>query len=320
MLVRREGGGVYDHIAPNGSAATPDFTNPATYDYVGSAFRDMIGRVGMDGFMADFGEWAPLDGVYASGADPRVEHNLFPLRWHAAWRRTLDELRPDGDYVVFARSGFTGVHRFAQVYWVGDQEADFSPFDGLPTVIPAMLTLGISGIPFVTHDVAGFSGGPSTKELTMRWTELGAFSPILRTHDGNKRDENWAWDEDEETIAHFARMAKVHERLGPELRSLAEEAARTGAPIVRHLVLVYPADRESARTHDEFLLGDRLLVAPVVTAGARSRRVYFPPGSAWYNVWTGVRFEGGASAEVDAPIGSPAVFARDADRADLRAP
>ena len=154
----------------------------------------------------------------------------------------------------------------------------------------------------------------------MRWTELGAFSPILRTHDGNKKDVNWAWDEDAETLAHFERMSIVHERLVPELLELAAEAARTSTPILRHLVLVYPDDPESRKTHDQMLLGDRLLVAPVVEPGATARSVYFPPGAPWFDVWTGTRHEGGTRATVPAPIGSPPVFARDADRADLRAP
>jgi len=320
MLLKRSDGSVYEHLAPNGSAATPDFTSPATYPYVRGYFRDMITRLGMDGFMADFGEWAPLDAVYANGADPRAEHNLFPVRWHAAWRGLLDEVRPDGDYVVFARSGFTGVHASAQVYWAGDQEADFSPYDGLPTVVPAMVTLGLSGIPFVTHDVAGFSGGPSTKELYLRWAELGAFSPIFRTHDGNRRAENWSWERDAETLAHFRRMTIVHARLAPELIALAAEAGRTGAPMVRHLFLANPSDAASLRTNDEYMLGDQLLVAPVLAGGARSRNVYFPPGAAWFNVWTGARFEGGTRTDVDAPLGSPPVFARGVDRADLRAP
>jgi alpha-glucosidase len=280
----------------------------------------MFGRLGMDGMMADFGEWAPLDGVYASGADPHDEHQLFPVRWHRAWREVLDEMRPDGDWVVFARSGYTGVHAVAQVYWVGDQEADFSVHDGLPTVVPAMLSLGMSGIPFVTHDVAGFSNGPSSKELYMRWAELGAFTPIFRTHDGNRKNENWSWDRDPETLAHFRRMAVVHERLVPELLVLAAEAARTGAPMLRHLALVHPGDPECRRTHDEMLLGDDLLVAPVVEDGARTRSVYFPPGAAWYDVWTGARHEGGTRADVPAPLGAPPVFARGRDRADLRAP
>lgn len=320
MLLKDADGSVYEHVAPNGKAASPDFTNPATEKYVRDAFRDMVTRLGHDGFMADFGEWAPLDATYASGADARAEHDLFPVRWHSAWRGLFDELRPDGDYAVFARSGWTGVQAVAQIYWVGDQEADFSPHDGLPTVATAMLSLGFAGIPFVTHDVAGFSGGPSSKELYQRWTELGAFSPILRTHDGNKKDANWSWDRDEETTRHFARMSVVHDRLLPDLLALAAEAGRTGAPLVRHLVLAYPADRTSRTTHDEYLLGDRLLVAPVTNAGAASRNVYFPPGSAWFHVFTGARFEGGTTSEVEASIGTPAVFAKDADRADLRAP
>lgn len=320
MLVKNADGSVYEHVAPNGKASTPDFTSSATYDYVRGAFRDMVTRLGHDGFMADFGEWAPLDGVYANGADARAEHDLFPLRWHSAWRVAFDELRPDGDYAVFARSGWTGVQAVAQIYWVGDQEADFSPHDGLPTVATAMMSLGFAGVPFVTHDVAGFSGGPSTKELYQRWTELGAFSPILRTHDGNKKDANWSWDRDDETTQHFARMSIVHARLVPELVALAQDAGKNGTPLVRHLVLVYPDDRQSRTTHDEFLLGDALLVAPITSAGARTRKVYFPPGSAWFHVFTGARFEGGTTSDVDAPIGSPAVFAKDTDRSDLRAP
>src|SRR5690606_8014718 len=125
---------------------------------------------------------------------------------------------------------------------------------------------------------------------------------ILRTHDGNRKDVNWSWDRDAETTAHFARMSVVHERLVPELLVLAEDAGRTGAPLVRHLVLAYPSDRQSRTTHDEYLLGDRLLVAPVTQAGATSRSVYFPPGSAWFHVFTGARFEGGTTADVEAPI------------------
>lgn len=320
MLLTKGDGNVYEHIAPNGAAATPDFSNPATAQYVGDAVRDMFLRLGHDGFMADFGEWAPLDARYQSGADPRAEHNLFPVRWQGALRAALDQLRPDGDYAMFARSGWTGVQAVAQIYWVGDQEADFSPYDGLPTVQTAMMSLGFAGVPFVTHDVAGFSNGPSTKELYMRWTELGAFSPILRTHDGNRKLENWAWDRDEETTLHFARMSAVHRRLEPELQAAAARAAETSAPLVRHLVLDYAADPESRATHDEYLLGEQLLVAPVVTAGATSRAVYFPPGHDWYHVFTGAKYAGGSRADVSAPIGTPAVFSRDADRTDLRAP
>ncbi|MEW6273176.1 MAG: TIM-barrel domain-containing protein, partial [Thermodesulfobacteriota bacterium] len=317
LLIMREDGSPYVHFAPNGEASHPDLTNPAAREHVKSFLRVMVRDLGMDGFMADFGEWLPLDARLADGSDPLALHDLYPLQWHSLWREVMDEIRPDGDFAVFARSGFTGVHAVAQIYWVGDQEATFSPHDGLPTVVPAMLSLGLSGIPFVTHDVAGFSGGPSTKELFLRWTELGAFTPIMRTHEGNRRLENWSWEKDAETTAHFRRFARIHQALGPELRALAAEAAATSAPIVRHLMLVFPDDPASRTVSDQYMLGESLLVAPVVAAGATTRDVYLPPGR-WFDVWSGAAFEGGGTTRVDAPIGRPPVFSRGADRADLR--
>jgi len=233
-------------------------------------------------------------------------------------REVMDELRPDGDWVVFARSGHNGVHKVSQIHWVGDQEADFSPHDGLPTVVPAMLNLGLSGIPYVTHDIAGFSGGPSTKELYLRWTELGAFTPIMRTHEGNNKLENWNWDGDAETIEHMRRFARIHQALIPEFLALAEEADARSTPLVRPLMLVFPDDASSVGISDQYMLGETLLVAPVVEDNTASRDVYLPPGT-WYHVWSGDSFSGGMNYRIDAPIGSPPVFSRDEDRTDLRA-
>ncbi len=319
MLVRNPEGEDYVAFAPNGLSAHPDFTAPQTEAYVQTELRAMVEDIGMDGFMADFGEWSPLDGVLADGSDPLAYHNRFPLHWHAQWRAVMDDVRPDGDFAVFARSGYTGVHDVAQIYWIGDQEADFSAFDGLPTVVPAMLNLGLSGIPFVTHDIAGFSGGPSTKELFLRWTELGAFTPIMRTHEGNLKDENWRWESDAETTAHFARFARIHVALSGEIAALAEQAADTGIPIVRHLMLEFPEDVEARSIDDAYLLGPDLLVAPIVEPGAEGRSVYLPGDAQWFHVWTGDAYRGGTTIEVDAPIGSPPVFARGRDRGDLRA-
>jgi alpha-glucosidase (family GH31 glycosyl hydrolase) len=173
-------------------------------------------------------------------------------------------------------------------------------------------------VPFVTHDIAGYSGGPSTKELYFRWTELGAFTPIMRTHDGLKRDLNWRWNTDAETTAHFRRFARIHEALAPEFRALADEAAVSSTPMIRHLAYEFPDDVPSRAIDDEYMLGSSLLVAPVVEGGAVSRSVYLPPGR-WFDVWTGTGYDGGATITVDAPLGSPPVFSKDADRADLRA-
>lgn len=304
-------------IGPRSRMTTADLSNPATQAYIKDHLRAAVLETGLDGWMADFSEWLPIECRIAEG-DARAFHNRYPEAWQRLTREVMDELRPDGDWVMFARAGWTGVHSVAQIHWVGDQEADFEPEDGLPTVVPMMLNLGLSGQPFVTHDVAGFSGGPSTPELYRRWTELGAFTPILRTHDGNNRANNHRWDTDAETTAFFTRFARIHEALAPEWLALADEAATTGMPILRALQLHYPNDPEVRTIHDQFLVGPDLLVAPVLHEGQTERRLYLPEG-AWFDVWTGDEHTGPGWIDHPAPVGQPPVFSREADRADLRA-
>ena len=306
-LVMDDNGDTLLHPSPAGDASSPDLTNPAARDYVKSQLAAMVSDLGIDGWMADFAEWVPLEAHFADGSDPLAAHNRYPEAWHRLSREVMDELRPDGDWAVFSRSGWTGQQSVAQIVWCGDQEATFEAHDGLPTVVPCMLNLGLSGVPFVTHDIAGFSGGPSTKELYLRWIELGAFTPIMRTHEGNEKEANWSWEKDAETTDHLRYFAAVHAALEPTLAALADEAAQTSMPMVRHLMLVFPDDTESRGVDDQFMLGDAILVAPVVTEGATERDVYLPPGS-WRHAWTGDMHEGGQTVTVSAPIGQPPVF------------
>lgn len=319
LLLRDEAGATYDMDIIELRGSMPDFTREETYTYVEGALGRMVTDQGMDGWMADFGEWLPLDAALADGRNARGYHNEYPAAWHHASRAALDRARPDGDYVMFSRSGWTGSQREVQIVWIGDQETTFDADDGLRTVIPALLSLGISGIPYVTHDIAGFSGGPSSQELWMRWCELGALTPIMRTHEGALRDSNWDWDRDPETTEHFRRMSALHAALAPEWLALAEEASRTSAPMLRPLSFAAPMDLDARAIDDQFLIGDALLVAPVLDAGATEREVYLPSGT-WFFVWTGERFDGGARVTVPAPIGQPPIFSRDVDRPDLRAP
>ena len=317
MLPTTETGEVYTFFGPRGDMTTADLTNPDTQEYIREHLRVAVDEVGLDGWMADFAEWLPMDATIHEG-DAAAFHNRYPEAWQRINRDAITEAGRDGDVLMFARSGWTGVHDVAMVHWIGDQEADWHDTDGLPTVVPAMINSGLSGQPFTTHDIAGFSGGPSTKELYLRWTELGAFSPFMRTHDGNERDDNWRWDMDEETTAHFGRMARIHDALAGELIELADEAEATGSPIVRHLMLDFPDDPETWPLSDQYLLGPDLLVAPVLTEGATERQVYLPQGT-WYDVWSGAAHDGPGWMTAAAPIGEPPVFSRGADRSDLRA-
>lgn len=317
LLIRDATGGTYLHASPAGDASHPDFTRAETWAYVEGALGAMVRDLGIDGWMADFGEWVPLDAVLADGSDPVEYHNRFPELWHRASRNALLAERPDGDFVFFSRSGWTGDQAAAQVTWAGDQEATWSEHDGLPTVVPALLTLGLSAVPYVTHDIAGFSNGPSTQELYQRWTELGALTPIFRTHEGNRRADNWSWKRDAETTAHFRRMTRLHAALRATFATLAAEAETTSAPILRHLMLEHPSDATARAVHDQFLIGSELLAAPVLVEGAVRRRVYLPAGR-WHHVWSGDAHDGPGYVEVAASIGEPPLFALGAPRPDLR--
>jgi alpha-glucosidase len=299
-----------------------DLSNPrAVQWYQGYVERAL--NLGLSGWMQDFGEWLPIDARLSDGRDARRFHNEYPSEWQGAARSVFERVRGreasgNDNWVMLTRSGWLRAARTSQVVWAGDQEANWSEWDGLPTVIPAMVSLGMAGVGYVTHDIAGFSGGPSTKELYLRWTELGAFSPIMRTHEGLRRAENWNWNRDPETTAHFSRFARVHAALAPRILELGRVHRDTGMPIVRALPLMFPDDPRTYAILDEYMLGDDLLVAPVVRAGAVSRTVYLPRGR-WYDVWDSSRvFTGPTEVMVSAPIGRPPVFSTRA-RDDLQA-
>lgn len=283
-----------------------DFTSPAARTYFQGHVTRMMG-LGMDGFMADYGEWLPWSGRIAEG-DPSYEHNRYPGRYHGTTRAALEAARPDGDYVMFTRSGWTGAQRHQQIVWAGDQECHWDSRDGLATVPRAGISAGLSGIPFWTHDIGGYSGGPRTKELFLRWAELGALSPIMRTHRGLLPGRNWQWDSDEETTVRFARLTRIHAVLARRvLRPLARRVPDTGRPLIRHLALHHPADPEVYEVEDQFLLGPDVLVAPVLEPGVESREVYLPKGT-WHLVWDGSPHQGPGRVTVPAPLGEPPVF------------
>jgi sulfoquinovosidase len=287
-----------------------DVFNPSAVMWFQSYARKAV-AMGQSGWMCDFGEWMPYDSV--AGADGqfsgRSKHNLYATEWHRINRQVLEDAHPDGDFVLLTRSGFTGEQKVAQIVWAADQEQDWKDEDGLPTVIRAALTIGLSGVPYYSHDIAGFSGGPSTRELFMRWTELGAFTPVMRTHDGLKKKQNHKFDTDAETLAHFKKFALIHAALLPYFKRLALDAVSGGLPMIRHTVLVDPDWSKSLDADWQWMIGDDLLVAPVVKQGAGSVTVYFPRGD-WQQLLTVERYKGRTVAVVKAPLGTPAVFVR----------
>jgi sulfoquinovosidase len=306
-LIKRPDGTPYVTPISTFTASQVDLTNPDAVAYFKGYARKAT-ELGMRGWMCDFGEWLPFDAVLHQGKASKF-HNQYPTAWHRINREVLEEAYPDGDFAIFTRSGFARDHEVAQVVWAGDQEATWHPNDGFPTVVKAGLTLGLAGIPFFTHDVGGFSGGPREKELLWRWTELGAFTPVMRTHDGLQKLTNHHFDSAPDTLAMFTKFSLIHAALYPYFSGLIEEAMATGLPMVRHTVLVDPEWKPAIEAHGQWMLGDDLLIAPVVEKGAHSVEVYLPKG-VWEHVFTGQIVDGRQKLTVEAPLSQPAAFAR----------
>ena len=260
-----------------------DLSSPDAVAWVKKKYKDGL-DLGADGYMADYGEWLPTDAKLASGESAVERHNLYPVDFQRLNKELFDSMhKADGvDRLYFVRSAYLGSQPLVSVIWAGDQQTDFSEGDGLPSVVPMGIGLGVTGFPYFGSDIAGYmSQGtqPSTKELFFRWTELGAFSPVMRTHHGKSAAANWNWQKDAGTIDHFKRYAKLHIQLFPYLYELAKQASETGAPIMRPLAYDYPDFTPGWSMTDEYMLGDRLIVAPVETAGATKRDVQLPGGT-----------------------------------------
>ena len=317
-LVQQQDGSTYvmDGVPLGNKDALVDLTSDPARQWIAAALNGAL-DLGFDGWMADYGEWLPVDAKLASGQPSMAVHNLYPQLWQQLNDQVLGA-RSDGvDRLTFVRSGFTGSQPIGhQVVWCGDQTSDFDPGDGLPSVLPIMMGLGVAGMPYVGSDVGGYTSTmthpPPTKELFFRWSVLGALSPILRTHHGTNPMMSWRFDSDAETLAHWKRWATVHTKLYPYLMALATEAAADGAPMVRQLALGFPDDATAWTVADEYLLGPSLLVAPVVTEGAVDRGVYFPAGH-WLPLFgsqPAAAVDGPTTLDVPAPLGELPLYAR----------
>ena len=271
-----------------------DFTNPAAVDLWQTMITGAVRDDAFDGWMEDFGEWVRDTDRFAAGTGTTLSE-LYPLLYHKITLRVAQGLNPE--VVTFSRSGSPGSQRFSPVLWGADQAPNWTQDYGLPSVVTAGITAGMSGFSTWGPDI--LSVGDS-KELWMRWVEFGALTPVMRDHVWNKPEHSFNLWSDSETAAHFHRWANFHSSLLPYFATYAAEAERTGVPIMRHPVLEFPEDRQSATAEYQYLLGREILVAPVVQPGAALRTLYLPPGE-WVNFWTDDFLTGGQNVTVPAP-------------------
>ena len=290
-----------------------DLTDPDAYRWYKEEIlkKNLLG-IGVDGWMADFGEYIPVDDlVFASGRPPMLEHNRYPVLWARCNYEALLETGKLGEAVFFMRAGGTGSQRYCTLLWAGDQTVDFSRHDGLCTVICAALSAGMSGCGLSHSDIGGYTSmyeKVRTKELFLRWAEMNVFTPVMRTHEGNRPDANFQFYDDEDCMERLARLVDIHTRLAPLLRELVAENAAKGVPVQRPLFLHNEEDETCYSIQFEYLLGPDVLVAPVWQEGKEEWEVYLPEGN-WVHMWTGREY-GKGGCTVPAPLGEPPVFCK----------
>lgn len=291
-----------------------DFTNPKAFAWYKEIIKKNLIDFGLDGWMADFGEYLPVDVRLYDGSDPMKAHNHWPALWARCNYEALAETGKLGEKVFFMRAGACGSQKYCTLYWPGDQCVDFSIHDGLISVVSGALSTAVIGNGLYHCDIGGYTslfGNTRTKEVFLRWAEMAVFMPVMRTHEGNRPDTNFQYYEDADTMERFARLIDVHVALKPYLKSLDAENAQKGIPMIRPLFYHYDQE-ECFCEQTEYLLGEDLLVAPVYLEGAVERQVFLPRDS-WKHLFTGEE-SGGGKILVKAPMGCPPVFYRTKSR------
>jgi alpha-glucosidase len=230
--------------------------------------------------------------------------NVFALLMARATYEGLERLQPDRRPYIISRAAYAGIQRYSTM-WTGDTN---SSWEALALNIPMFTTLGLSGEPFVGSDVGGFIGR-GNGELLTRSYQVSFLAPFCRNHkviDGYDQ-EPWRFGKYYEDI--IRKYLKLRYQLLPFLYTTLEEAHRTGVPLFRPLVLNYQDDSNTYNLDDQFMIGNDLLVAPVLKPDVTRRLVYLPKGI-WYDYWTNKKYEGGTTISVDAPLETVPMFVR----------
>lgn len=275
-----------------GVSRFPDFFQARTRTWWGRE-QGFLHDMGVAGIWNDMNEPAnfalptktlPEDCRHATEFGPRRHaevHNAYGSEMARASREGALAHAPNRRPFVISRAGYAGIQRHALV-WTGDNS---SYWEHLAESIPMLLNLGLSGVAFCGADTGGFLDD-ANDELLARWTQLAAFTPFFRNHSniGTRDQEPWCFGPEVEEVCRQA--IQLRYQLLPYLYCLFAEARLKGTPIMRPLLWHHQNDPVAAETGDQFLLGQNLLVAPILRPGAKARSVYLPAGP-WHNFWTG---------------------------------
>lgn len=296
-------GDTYVNAVWPGDAVYPDFGSPAVRTWWGSLFS-FYTELGVAGIWNDMNEPASFNGPLPDDivftdedrSSTHAEmHNVYGHNMAKATYEGWKKLTGKRPFVI-TRACYGGSQKYA-VAWTGDNQSLWSH---LRMAIPQQCNLGLSGMSYIGTDIGGF-GADTTPELLARWVQVGCFSPLFRNHcaKGSMNQEPWLFGD--EVLSIYRKYVKLRYSLLPYFYDLCRVCEQTGLPVIRPLVLHYENDINVRNINDEFLVGESLLVAPVVDQGVTKRLVYLPKG-VWYDYWSHEKYEGGQYYPADAPL------------------
>jgi len=281
-----------------GGGGMVDFTNPEAVEWWNDRLRPLYGQ-GVAFFKNDDGEYLPDDARSHLGMDGREYHNLYGFFYGKAMYEgmtALDDRRP----LIYARSVWAGSQRYPALF-LGDQKPTFK---FIRRTMRAGLNMGLAGFAYWTADVFGLDGR-TTPETHVRYAQWALLVPVARyfVRPPDLDDTRFPWSHGPESgvEANFRTYADLRYRLLPYYYALAWEAHRAGLPILRPLMLEFQDDGRVREIDDQVMLGDRLMLAPVVEQGARAREIYLPAGT-WHDFWSTRSYEGGRKVHYLAPL------------------
>lgn len=299
-----------------GDSAFPDFSNKDCREWWKSELKKFISEYNIDGIWNDMNEPCVFNNDHKTMLDECIHnsdygvinhkefHNRYGFEMSRASHEAQKELYPNEREFSMTRATYAGGQRYSSV-WTGD---NMSLWSQMRMSLSMNSNLGISGFSFIGNDVSGF-GLDSTEELFIRWMQIGSFLPIFRNHSNmyTRRQEPWAFGARAEMIA--KKSIKLRYEILPYIYDLYYNSHKEGLPIFRPMIMEYPEDRNLLNIKEQFMLGESMLIAPVVYEGERSKVVYLPKGI-WYNYFTNEKFEGGKSYNLKCELDEILVFVK----------
>ncbi len=300
-----------------GDSAFPDFSNKDCREWWKSELKKFISEHGMDGIWNDMNEpcvfnndhKTMLETCLHNSDNGVIEHKEFHNRYGFEMSRcskeAQEELHPNERGFSMTRATYAGGQRYSSV-WTGD---NMSLWSQMRMSISMNANLGISGFSFVGNDVSGF-GLDSSEELFIRWMEMGPFIPIFRNHSNmyTRRQEPWAFGPRAEKIA--KKSIELRYELLPYIYDLYYISHKEGLPIFRPMIMEYEKDMNLLNMREQFMLGENMIVAPVLYEGERSKTVYLPKGS-WFNYFTREKLQGGKWYKLPCELDEILVFVKE---------